>query len=60
MCAACIEYTKDTLKLNEFKSALRETTREDAAHLREVEHLIQESGADEQKLKKSLRELAGR
>jgi hypothetical protein len=60
MCAACIEYTKDRLTTQEFKSALRETTMEDRRHLAEVERLVREHAGSPEDLKKKLRELNDR
>ncbi len=57
MCVACLEYTRDKLTANEFKSALREMTVEDQRHLQEVERLFREYGQKPDELKKKLREL---
>ncbi len=58
MCAACIEYTKDKLTTNEFKAALRETTAENPAHLRDVERVLRENASrPPEELKQKLREL---
>jgi hypothetical protein len=40
MCVACIEFIKGTLTTQEFKSALRESTRDDQNHFNEVEVAI--------------------
>ena len=55
MCVACIEFVKQTLNVKEFKSALWEVTRENEAHLTEVERLIQVTGGDPEKLREKLR-----
>ncbi len=57
MCIACIEYTKDTLSLNEYKSALFEMTREEQEHYKEIEKLIQQYGHDPKELKKQIEKL---
>ena len=57
MCAACIEYTKDKLNINEFSSALREMTQEDNAHAEEVSRLIKQYAGQPDELKKQLRAL---
>lgn len=57
MCMACIEYTKDKLTSAEFKSALKEVSREDADHVREVERILQEFANDPERLKKELKYL---
>ena len=57
MCIACLEYTKDRLNVNEFRSALREMTVENQRHLQEVERLFREFGSNPEELKKKLREL---
>jgi len=57
MCVACIEYVKDKLTDREFQSALRETTVEDAQHLREVEKIFQESAGKPDEIKKKLKDL---
>jgi demethoxyubiquinone hydroxylase (CLK1/Coq7/Cat5 family) len=51
---ACIEYAKDSLNINELRSALKETTMHDEKHLAEVEKLIQKYGSDPKELKKQL------
>ncbi len=55
MCAACVEYTKEKLNLNELKSALKETTQQDPGHLKEVSDLIHQFGNDPKELGKELR-----
>lgn len=57
MCAACIEYTKDKLTIQEFKSALKETTMDDRTHREQVEKLIENYGDDPDALKNILRPL---
>lgn len=57
MCVACIEYAKGTLKVNEFKSALREMTVEDKAHAEEVARILREFANDEAEIKKRLKAL---
>jgi hypothetical protein len=57
MCVACIEYIKDRLNIDEYKSALREMTVEDQEHAREVEKLFKDFGAQPDELKKRLRAL---
>lgn len=57
MCVACIEYIKDKLKIDEYKSALREMTVEDQAHAREVEQLFKDFGNQPDELKRRLRAL---
>ncbi len=52
MCAACVEYSKEKLTLSEFKTALREASAEDAAHLAQVERLIQQYGDKPDELKR--------
>ncbi len=58
MCAACVEYIKDKLTEAEFKSALKEITREDKAHATEVEQLVQKHAGKPEELKKQLRDLS--
>jgi hypothetical protein len=55
MCVACIEFIKGTLNVTEFKSALRETTMEDAAHLIEVERAMSSGSNDAEELRKKLK-----
>jgi hypothetical protein len=57
VCAACVEYTKDRLTTNEFKSALAETTREDRDHREEVERIIQENSEKPDELKQKIKDL---
>jgi hypothetical protein len=57
MCVACIEYMKDKLTVEEFKSALHETTTEDQRHFKEMEELIRIYGSDRKELKKRMEEL---
>ena len=57
MCVACAEFIKGTLTFKEFNSALRETTREDEAHLGEVERVLQGLGNDTDLARQKLREL---
>lgn len=57
MCVACLEYTKDKLTVNEFRSALREMTQEDKAHREAVERLFQQYGQQPEELKKQLKAL---
>lgn len=58
MCIACIEYMKDHLTTDELKSALRETTIEDAAHREAVEKALRELSGSPEELKKELERLA--
>ena len=44
MCIACAEFIKGTLKFDEFKRALRETTREDSDHLAQVAQKLGQPG----------------
>ncbi len=59
MCVACAEFIKGRLKLNEFKNALKETTRENLEHLREVNETVQEASSggqiDTDRLREKLR-----
>jgi hypothetical protein len=57
MCVACIEYIKGTLTGNEFKSALRETTREDNAHADAVSKILEDASAQPDEIKKRLQGL---
>jgi len=58
MCAACIEYTKDKLTIEEFGSALREMTQENKAHADAVNRLMKEYAGKPEQLKKELKDLA--
>ncbi len=58
MCAACIEYTKDRLNADEFRSALREMTVEDQEHARLVEELIRTYAGQPEELKRQLKLLS--
>ncbi len=60
MCAACVEYTKDKLTIDEFGSALQEMTREDKAHADAVNQLIREYSGKPEQLKKELQKLPGK
>lgn len=44
MCAACVEYGKEKLTLDEFKSALKEAAIDAPAHKEKVERLIRDYG----------------
>jgi hypothetical protein len=57
MCAACIEYTKEKLNVNELKSALRETTMDNPKHYTEVDGLIQKHGSNPKELKKEIEKI---
>lgn len=57
MCIACLEYTRDKLTANEFRSALREMTVEDQRHMQEVERLFSVFGNQPEELKKRIKEL---
>ena len=56
MCVACIEFIKGTLTPKEFRSALKETTRDDESHLREVERTLGRDDSDADTLRQKLRE----
>lgn len=60
MCIACSEFIKNTLTLKEYKSALRETTREAPDHLEEIERILERGGSDPEKTKELLRGLRER
>ena len=49
---ACTEFIKGTLNSKEFQNALRETTREDPAHLSEVEQALAGSHASDDSAKR--------
>ena len=57
MCAACIEYSKLRLTLNEFKSALREAAMDDPNHLAQVEELIKDYADKPEELARLLKPL---
>lgn len=58
MCLACLEYIKGNLKLNEFKSALRETVRDDeSGHAEQLQTLIYDHDGDEDSLKDKVNQL---
>lgn len=57
MCAACIEYTKDKLTVDEFKSALKEMTLESKQHVEAVQKLVRELASKPDQLKKELKNL---
>jgi hypothetical protein len=57
MCIACTEWIKDRLTLKEFRSALRETTRDDEPHLDEVNRILIDSGDDANLAKEALKKL---
>jgi hypothetical protein len=60
MCMACIEYIKGTLKLNEFKSALRETAEYgDKEHAEKLQAIIYDHDGDEDGLKAKLNKNSG-
>lgn len=44
MCAACVEYGKEKLTIDEFKSALKEAAAENPTHKTQVERLIRDYG----------------
>ena len=44
MCAACVEYSKEKLTLDEFKSALKEAAVDAPVHQKNVERLIKDYG----------------
>ncbi len=54
MCVACAEFIKDTLTLKEFQNALIEMTREDSAHLQDVERAMRATSGDPDKLREAL------
>ncbi len=51
MCVACLEFIKDKLTVNEFRSALREMTVDDPNHLSRVNQILssQKSTEDQKK-----------
>lgn len=57
MCVACLQYTKDKLNVNEFRSAMREMTIEDKAHGEAVKRLLEMYADKPEELKKRLKEL---
>ncbi len=57
MCIACTEWIKDRLTLKEFRSALRETTRDDQRHFEEVDQVLAEAGEDSNLAKEALKKI---
>jgi hypothetical protein len=57
MCIACTEWIKDRLTLKEFRSALRETTRDDQRHFEEVDQVLAETGEDSNLAKEALKKI---
>jgi hypothetical protein len=56
MCAACLEFIKEKLTVNELRSALREMTVDDPGHLKQVTSIIDRS-KDPAEIKKNLQKL---
>jgi hypothetical protein len=54
MCVACIEYMKDKLNANEFRSALREMTVEDPEHAVAVAKIMEKYAGQPDEIKKAL------
>ena len=54
MCAACVEYAKEKLTLDEFKSALNEAAVDAPAHKAQVERLIKDHGSQPDVLRRAV------
>lgn len=62
MCMACLEYIKGNLKLNEFKSALRESALEGKKdHVEEVQTILYDHpNATDEELKAKIQKVSGK
>jgi hypothetical protein len=58
MCAACVEYGKEKLTLAEFKSALKEASRDNPDHQQRVEGMIKEYADKPEELRRAVKPLA--
>ena len=59
MCLACLEYIKGNLRLNEFKSALREFAQEQSTkdHAEQLQTLIYDHQDSEDSLKQKIKSI---
>ncbi len=57
MCVACIEYMKDKLNVNEFRSALREMTQDDPEHAVAIAKIMEKYAGKPDEIKKAIKAL---